>query len=414
MLMSVSTTHDQRSTITFLASGPTVGYVNPVLLPLLLIALATGAAGIIAYGTDPAVAHWSHGLAMMMLSRRLQWPLVTLCLLLCIALLALVISGKRRAWWLIALAPILALFFHQFAPWNNQRLYITEFVAADQPTLRDDDWVVGLEFGDQAYALPYRALYSMPIVFLTDYDKRAIVMWSAQANRASAWTISRELKPRDLEIVSTPLDTLLLFDKRLGQFIVAITGQTPSGLKPIGFEQPIPTIKTTWPVWVKLHPATKVLTGYDFADAPPAPVLPGDAEVNVDGVAAGTPIAVVTTSVPAAIQENTITRRPANLIAGQSSLLVFRDASNQLHAFDRNAKEDLFLTFVPKTSRKVKDAVMIDSDTNSWWTIGGKAIEGPLKGTQLKELPVESDLYWGVAKRWHPQLTMANPLKAAS
>jgi hypothetical protein len=226
--------------------------------------------------------------------------------------------------------------------------------------------------------------------------------------------VSREFKPRDMEIVSTPLDTLLLFDKRLGQFIIALTGQTPSGGKPIGLEQPIPTTKTTWPIWLKSHPLSKVLAGYDFADSPACPVLPSDAGINVEGVVAGTPIAVVATTMPSAVEENTITHQPMNLLAGQARLLVFRDSSNQLHVFDRNAKEDLFLTFVAKKNRKLKDAVMIDSDTNSWWTIGGKAVEGPLRGTQLKEFPVEPDLYWGVAKRWHPQLTLASPLKAAS
>ena len=378
-----------------------------MLLPLLLIALATGSAGIIAYGTDPALAHWAHGMAMIMLSRRLQWPLVTLCLILCIALLALVISGKHRAWWLIALAPILALFFHQFAPWGNQRLYIVDFVPAEQATLRNDDWIVGITFGDQDYALPYRALYTMPVVFITDYDKRMIVMWSARANRAAAWTISRELKSRDLEIASTPADTLLLFDKRLGQFIVAIDGQTPHGEKPIGFEQLVPTVKTTWPVWQKLHPMTKVLGGYDFGDAPAGPVLPSDPEQIIDGAATETHIAIVQTATPSAIREDGIDNRPRNVVAGQTRLLIFRDASLQLHAFDRNAKEDLFLTFVPKTNRRIKEAAMVDSDTNSWWTITGKAVQGPLKGTQLKELTIEPDLYWGVMKRWYPQLNLA-------
>ena len=46
---------------------------------------------------------------------------------------------------------------------------------------------------------------------------------------------------------------------------------------------------------------------------------------------------------------------------------------------------------------------MTDPDSNSWWTIDGKAIDGPLKGAQLKELPVEEDLYWGAMKFWYPQ-----------
>jgi hypothetical protein len=372
-----------------------------VLLPLLLIAFATGAAAIVAYGTDPAFAHWSSGLAIIMLSRRLEWPLVTFCLILCIALLGLVISGKKRAWWLIALAPILALFFHQFAPWKKQPMYITEFVAAVQPTLHDDDWVVGLTFEDQNYALPYRALYNMPVVFITDYDKRMIVMWSARANRAVACSVNRELKARDLEILSTPADTLLLFDRRLGQFVVALTGETPHGEKPIGFGHPIATTKTTWSVWQKIHPATKVLAGFDAFNAPASPVLPNDAANDA------ALIAVVEDSPTVAIKEDAIDKKFSNVVASEDRLLIFRDSTNQLRAFDRHVKEDLFLTFAAKTSRRVKEAVMVDAETGSWWTITGKAVEGSLKGSQLKEVPLEQDLYWGVMKRWYPQLTMA-------
>jgi hypothetical protein len=341
----------------------------------------------------------------MMFARRLQWPLVTLCLILCIALIALVIAGKRRAWWLIALAPILALFFHQFATLGTQRQYIVDFAEADPALLSDQDWVVGIVFDEQEYALPYRSLYAMPIVFITDYDKRMIVMWSAHANHASAWTIARELKPRDLEITSAPADTLLLFDTRLGQFIVALTGQTPLGERPIGFEQPIATSKMTWGAWRKNHPQSKVLGGYNIAAAPNGPVLPLEHDT------ANSLVAVVPTTQPAAIEEEKIQRQPVNLVAGQSRLLVLRDSLGQMHAFDRNAKEDLFLTFMPRTSRKVKDGFMVDSDTNSWWTIGGRAIEGPMKGTQLREWPIEADLYWGVMKRWYPQLILANPAK---
>ena len=49
------------------------------------------------------------------LARRLQWPLIVLSMMACLGLIGLVITAKRRAWWLIGLAPVLALFAHRFA-----------------------------------------------------------------------------------------------------------------------------------------------------------------------------------------------------------------------------------------------------------------------------------------------------------
>ena len=147
---------------------------------------------------------------------------------------------------------------------------------------------------------------------------------------------------------------------------------------------------------------------------PTAPILPVDLEKIMDaGIQDDTQITLIATTPPAAIDVNEIKKPIANMLAGQNRLLVLRDPqTHHLHIFDRNVKEDLFLTFTARTNRKIKDAVMNDADTNSWWTIGGKAIEGPLKGSQLKELPLEENLYWGAMKYWYPQLNLAAPIKA--
>src|SRR5215207_4031645 len=126
------------------------------MIPLALILLAMGSAAVMAYGTHPDWAQYEHGLSLIMLTRRLQWPLVALSLLLCIALIALVIAGKRRAWWLIGLAPVLALFAHRFTAGPAAPFTVYDepaFVAASEAGfLADDDFVVGLQFGDAAFA----------------------------------------------------------------------------------------------------------------------------------------------------------------------------------------------------------------------------------------------------------------------
>lgn len=378
-----------------------------MLLPLLLIVLSTGAAAIMAYGTHPGLAHDANGLHLLMLTRRVEWPLIAVSLILCMVLLGLVISNKRRAWWLIGLAPVLALFVHRFAPPKSERLYVVEFApTAQQLVPSDESWVVGVRYEGQAYALPYSALYRTPVVFITDYDKRIVVFWSAHANRAMAFRIARDFKARDLEIVTTPGDSLLLYDSRLGNFIVAATGLTPKGEKPVELVQSIPTIKATWGAWRKMEPATHLMRGFEYTDAPAGPILPRMPDTLVDGVSTHKRIALIPTTQPLAIDAESVTSKPINASAGPTRLLIFRDSTQRLRVFDRNVKEDLFPTFKPITNKKFADAALIDSDSNSLWTMDGKAIDGALKGTQMKELHAEDELYWGVMKFWYPQLTL--------
>src|SRR5688500_7347508 len=109
-----------------------------------------------------------------MWSRRAQWPLVAVVLLLCLGLMGLVISGRRRAWWLIALAPVLALFAHKFWSERHAAPLILEsptFVeAADADFIQDDDYVVAVSFGvnPQAYAYPYATLFRAPVIVQAD------------------------------------------------------------------------------------------------------------------------------------------------------------------------------------------------------------------------------------------------------
>ena len=115
------------------------------------------------YGTHPDWAQFQYGLTLITLTRRLQWPLVAVSLVLCIALIALVISAKRRAWWLIGLAPVLALFMHRFTAGPAAPFAVLDepaFASAAEATfVRDEDYVVGLEFQDDHYAYPYATLF---------------------------------------------------------------------------------------------------------------------------------------------------------------------------------------------------------------------------------------------------------------
>jgi hypothetical protein len=383
-----------------------------MILPLTLILVAIGAAWVVAFGTTASATAHPGGIRQIILARQLQWPLVGVSLLLCMGVLGLVISGKRRAWWLIGLGPILALLMHRFSP-EASRFTVLEnpqFVEATSLAApRDDEWVVGTVFQGQAYALPYRALYVRPLVVLTDYDKRMLLMWSAQANRATAVGISQEFRPRALELVSSPASSILVLNRRYGQYIVGITGLTSDGARPVGFTTPIPTEKMTWSRWRAKRPDTRVMAiPVAGKDAPTGPIVPKTLATSSARAGDSRRIAMIATTQPVAVPSEIDPDHPLNTTAGGLRVLVLRDRrTGELRAFDRRINEDLFPAFAAHTVKKKPQVALIDSDTASLWSIDGVAVEGALKGQRLRELEIEDELWWGVMKDWYPQLQLA-------
>ncbi len=384
--------------------------------PFFLIVLALGSAGVMAYGTHPDWAQFAHGLSLIMLSRRLQWPLVALSLVLCIALIALVISGKRRAWWMIGLAPVLALFMHRFTAGPAAPFAVYEepvFVSsADAHFLGDADYVVGFEFQDEWFAYPFATLYHYPVVTQSDHDKRMLLMWSPYANRAMAVNIERDLRARDLDVVSMPAGALLLYNTRIGQFINGLTARRMDGSLPHGFQSAIHTTKTTWREWRTAHADTRVLVapGGGTAGGPVSPIQPRQKMPSIKSdVAADQTIALVATTQPAAILPDELNANPMNINAGDMPVFVFRDPAGVARAFDRHVESDLMPPFRSARGAGRKGAAFIDSYTDTAWSVTGVAMDGELKGRKLTPVPVEEELTWGVMKYWYPKLELHHP-----
>lgn len=382
-----------------------------------LTTLATVLAAVVAYGTHPAWAQYPHGLAVILFSRQVQWPALFLSLAAALAVVALVIAGKRRAWWLIGLAPVLALFAHRFATDPTAGMASVEdpaFVPAAQASfVADEDFVVGLTFGDKCYAYPYAALYSTPVVIHAQHDKRILVMWSPTANRALATTVKRDLRARHLDVVSTPANALLLYDTARALFINGLTGMTTRGEKPPAFVAAVPTVKMTWGQWRSLHTDTVVMapSGRLAAKAPRQPMLPScPMPKGTSDEATDLPVIVVGTQSPAAIASKDLHGAPVNLTADGSPVFAFRDPGTHLpRAFARRL-DDLSPQFKPNrdAARAAKGTLFVDLDTNSGWSADGVAVDAK-KAFRNKRLPpvvVEDGLYWGVMKYWYPKLEL--------
>lgn len=383
---------------------------------MLILFLATLSGAVVAYGTHPAWAQYRHGLDLIFFSRHYQWPLAAVSIAMCLSVVAMVVAGRRRAWWLIGLGPVLALFVHRFSTDPLQGFTIADnppFISAQEAAfLGENDHVVGVVFNGSAYAYPYASLYDTPVVFQASHDQRMVLIWSAFANRAVAYRISRDLSARDLEIVSMPANALLLYNSKLGQFINGLTGQTTTAQKPFGFASPLRVWKGAWPQWLAEHPQTQVMTPLQSPGkrtVPNAPLRPGFPLPHFESdLPAETLIELIDVPHPIAVLPQMAIAEPTPLTLGDVPALIFRDpATGRLRVFDRRV-EDLTPKFRLNRDPRRKQVFLIDSDTASGWSLDGRAVDGPMakEGKRLTSLPVDSNLYWGVMKTWIPDLTL--------
>lgn len=390
-----------------------------MILPVLILLLAAVGAGVVAYGVDPNWAQYPHGFQFILFSRRFEWPMIALTLLLCIALIGLIVAGKRRAWWLVGLAPILTLLGHRFATNPNNAFLVNAdpvFVSADQASfVGPDDSVVGIMDGSDPVAFPFASLYSRPLVVRGLRNQPMTLMWSPFADSATAYRIDRSIQTNELEIVSMPANALLVYNSRIGQFINGVTGLTPDGHAPEGFGSRIQSTKTNWDRWLKAHPNTTVLAPPDAGtESPRRAVLPYyPMPPSAESVESEATVALIVAPSPMAVLDADLPAGPVNF--SNPAIVIVRDpATGAPIAFDRHVDEDLIPIFSARQFRKFPQAMMTDSDSGSAWTADGRAIDGPMKGKKLKRLEIEDGVYWSVAKYWFKNPPLLQPESAAS
>jgi hypothetical protein len=287
-------------------------------------------------------------------------------------------------------------------------------VAAAQAGVGDEDYVVGLKFGDQVYAYPYAALYADPVVSQLERGKRLLLIWNAFANKATAYQVDQDVPGRDLEIVSMPANAVVVYNARLGEFINGITGRKPNGEKVTGVLSPVDTTKTTWKSWRDAHPGTKVMVPsgrYAVEGLPRRAVLP---YYKVPAAVAGelpaeTRVVAVGRESSVAIPADRVKESPTQLTVDGVPVVLFRDPqAGVVRAFDRRVDDNVVADFQLNTDARRKNVALVDRVTNTGWSWGGSAVDGAAKwkGRKLEAVPVEEDLYYGVAKYWHPSMTV--------
>ncbi|MCS7032405.1 MAG: DUF3179 domain-containing protein [Phycisphaerae bacterium] len=364
------------------------------MVPLLLIFGAISAAAALAFSREPILLALSEGTAIIRFLHRAQSLLLLTSLAGGLGLVGLVVAGRRKAWWLLGLIPIVGLLGWGFvlAPARLGKVDDQpKFVRSSQADwLEGSAWVLGVVSDGHAMAFPLTALHRTPVVVVTERDRRLIVIFSPSSGVASACVVDRLIRGRDLRIVAELHGVLFLFHARLGEFFDGLTLRQPGGGAITGFGQRLPASLTRWGTWKQQHPGTFVLLQPDAAFARERS-FPSDQDSVV----------YLETDPPIVVPTRDIQTEPVNVFRGTSAALVCREGGfGRVVAFDRRIDQDLFPRFVFNRERGRRNAPLLDEDTGSGWTFTGECVEGPMKGTRLRPLIVVENVPRDAASFW--------------
>ena len=228
-----------------------------------------------------------------------------------------------------------------------------------------------------------------------------------------------DFRGRDVEVVSTPANGLLLYNSKHGEFVCGMTGLTPDRKKPQGLGAPIATQKTTWGKWRPANPQGLVMKSARVAPAgvrlPTAAIPPTHPAFGLT-LASTQPattqrvrrrLTIIGTGKPIAVDVESLSQRPsAVMVDDQPAVLLRADASGPtLRAFSRKLL-DMTLRLEPKKDAKLADVRMRDLETDCLWSSAGVAVGGnpAFRGRRLSAIPVDQDVDYEVLKWWVPEI----------
>lgn len=275
-----------------------------------------------------------------------------------------------------------------------------EFVAASEATfLQDDDILLGVVSGTVAKAFPAADLAQHGAVFDQMPDGPISVTWCGVCNTGIVFRA--EVKGRTLHFQ---------YDRMVGANEVQKDLETGSSWQQASGEaidgplkgtrlQLYPAVRTTWAEWRKRYPRTMVLEplpGYVERMPNLSRRIKGVTRVGPEGApngafavdkrlppretVAGLDVGGDTVAYP--FSELRMARVVNDLVGGVPIVVVHQPSSDTTTAFDARARGKV-LKF-----RAANDdaSSVIDLETRSTWNAYGLCLEGPLKGTQLKQL----------------------------
>lgn len=212
-------------------------------------------------------------------------------------------------------------------------------------------------------------------------------------------------------------NALIMYDHQTDSLWSHVAGQAITGPMQGTKLHMLPTTRTDWGTWKRLHPQTFVIDplksphrrdysvdpyeGYYYSDDTGViPTRREDQRLNPKAFVIGVRLDRVIKAYPFAhlSQEPVVN----DTIANTPVVVVFRERNATGLVFNRRVGERV-LTFVPAVSGAGEPLTMRDEQTGSVWSgVEGVALEGGLKGKRLEQIPA-TYAFWFAWKDYYPQ-----------
>ena len=320
-------------------------------------------------------------------------------------------------WILVCLTPLAAQ-----APLPYVAVHQPEFVkAADATFLQDDDILLGVASGKVAKAYPAADLAQHGAVADRVPDGAISVTWCGVCN--TGLVFRSEMKGRTLHFQYDRMvgANEVQKDAETGSSWQQATGEAIDGPLKGARLTLFPTVRTTWGEWRRRHPHTLVLkpmpgyaermpvlstriknaTRVGPAGAPNGALKPDD-RLPARETVAGLEIGRDTIAFPfTALRASRVINER---VGGVPVLVVHQPSSDTTTAFDARARGQT-LQF---DAANADAGALTDRQTGSTWNAYGLALEGPLRGTQLKQLVLVPQ-FWFAWSQFRPHTRVFMP-----
>jgi len=262
--------------------------------------------------------------------------------------------------------------------------------------LRDDDPVLGLYLGRQAWALPWWIMKEPHVANLSLDEGPVMVTLCVMCSSAAAFRAEVEGKRLAFRLRGRYNGTMLLEDRSTSSLWSPFTGVALSGPMRGTTLERLPLSQCLWREWLGMHPTTLVLHGSEalregrwneFSPGSPGIppgmratlVRPLDERLPHNTLVLGVEHAAKARAYPLSALAR-IGPVLNDALGGAEIVLRCRPGTLQALAFHRRVG-DRILDFDYSDARGV-----YDEQTGSVWNEMGEAISGPLAGTQLAYL----------------------------
>ena len=276
--------------------------------------------------------------------------------------------------------------------------------------LYEHDQILGyVSDSGEAFAYPFRILNFHEIV--NDLIDNVPVLISYCPLCASAVVYSRELDDDVLLFGNTSAlfeSDLVMFDHNTGSYWFQVLGEAIVGPQTGKRLKVLPSMNVTWPQWKELHPNTKVLSrdlgllpgdtygrdpfaGFDEQVNSGRFAFPVSEDKLDDRLSAGD--RVLTIEIGGVAKAYLLSGREDQVtndeIAGEKVAVIIRSEGPSAAAF-LSTFDGQVLTF------SLNSGVIEDAETGSQWDDSGRAVSGPLTGSQLTLLPSRTSFWFSI------------------